>query len=70
MGETIRQASGQKRLPSGQYDYTGRLDRVCVCGHRFADHACGVPADCLACGYNPPTKCPCERFRLSRRKRG
>lgn len=62
----------KKRDHDGRYTYSGRLERMCVCGHTLGDHSVGSPADCLA--HTMPDasetdkQCRCQKFRLSRRK--
>ena len=46
----------QTRERNGRYGYIGKLDRLCVCGHRLGDHTADAPHECLG-------DCLCERFR-------
>ena len=56
-----------KRESDGRYTHSGRLDRMCVCGHSFGDHSCGSPADCLAYSLPEATEadkqCRCRKFK-------
>jgi hypothetical protein len=46
--------------------YTYDLDRMCVCGHTFGQHAGAGPVKIRECFVDD---CECEGFRASRKKR-
>jgi hypothetical protein len=60
------------RQTDGQYTF--KLPRVCVCGHTFGEHA-AVRAKNSDGSVNQPCFhegadfCPCEAFKLDRKKR-
>jgi hypothetical protein len=63
----------QSRSADGRYDYDGRLERLCVCGHTLGDHAAVSPHECFRHTMSDATaedkQCKCERFRETRRKK-
>lgn len=59
-----------KRESNGRYDLEDNLDRLCVCGHKLADHSPEDGHECLAASL-PENKgkpdCGCEHFKQSRK---
>lgn len=53
---------------TGQYDFDGDWDRVCVCGHRLGSHIAGGH-ECIVHDCEPgAAECACPRFRQKRIK--
>ena len=51
---------------TGRYDVSNP-DRMCVCGHKFANH-CGIsPYPCYHGMEDEGQDCDCPKFRLSRK---
>jgi hypothetical protein len=69
-----RERKDEYRDPTnGQFAYCGDMSRLCVCGHTLGVHIaggfeCGI--DAKANGEPEAVGCQCQKFRLSRRKRG
>lgn len=66
----------QDRDTTGRYGFDGKMERVCVCGHRLGLHAAPNAARTRPC-FNEDTglggsgeACSCLNFRLTRKKGG
>jgi hypothetical protein len=45
----------------GRYDFDGRWERLCTCGHNLGHHTAEAPHTCIA-GDFADEGCDCARF--------